>query len=1164
MLRLFIALMFLAGLLGPTVAIGQDFSMYEVAVKFWIRNNPHGVRNAFFQFDRITHKEELVVYERFNPPSFIVLMQTRTGCYPVGYSFNNLFFGKNPEQTDQKSLLKALHIGGVADPDKLKGTRVFNPVIGPLLHTRWGQGKFFNHYCPRDPRGPDGRVYAGCMAVAMGQIIRYYGGFNEINLQREYISATYGKLSAKIGDYEWSAMEDDPIAVNMEVSDLLADLGVLLQMSYGVSGSTTNSHRTLEAFHDIGYFGSLLLRKSKYSPESWTEVFFQNLSEFKPVLVTGGGHAFICDGYNAEGMFHFNLGWNGYGDGYYFLNSVMNMPVNEAFTELEPVSGPRPPQSVGINSGVSGTFLHWSFDPDQSPLGSRIYKDDRLFAEVSDTLFDITQLGPGIHLVYVSALYQDGESRWIGPVEVFVRGQLLDIDDPYFLDVLKRNLEIASPEGGEFVLYEGDLSRITSLEIDRPVLNMKSIGLCNHLRRLIIDGFPGPGLNAGPLENLKQLKVLEWNGRTMESQGSLAKLSKLAELCIRNTRLESFEFLSEMRDLLKFEYSDGPICDTGILGSMLSIEVLNLSRTSLSDVNFISGMSALTSLQLAGNEITETGFLSPLANLILADLSDNKLTRLLLTDQLQALNNLDVSGNNISIINIAAELNNLRTLDLSHNKLVTPGRLFVYTPGLLQLNLSNNLLRDMGKLRSQSLEILDVSCNQIITTDWISLQPRLRKIELDHNRISDLSGLIRNNLYCQLDYLGLDRNPLSKQSFVDWLPILVQAIDSVNNPKTYQPLSPCYVTPAGGSCLLGHDVELQWVVDTTMKRCVFDLYVVRGDSLIPLMQGINAMRAVLNHRPSAAFSWVVASRTADSVFYSGVNDVVSSTAFMVPFKDGFETYSIGKPLAGQSDIWSVSSDIEGVNPGPLIVSESSSEGNNSMELGESESAFLSCEHLKLPYLHIQFSIMIPHGNHGVFRVQNMNGIYLKLVWDESNTGKFYLNDKIYSTFTFEHQKWIDVQILGHARNNNFHVKVGNQLLINVPWMVPEGAICTESIEFLCNSEEIANIQPNNRFLIDEVSISSASVFSGMETEFQMGTLLSAYPNPASEFVNVSFGKAGTYILSMVDNSGREVYRQSVEVEQNGIHVLPVADLPSGVYWLLTDLAYIKPVRIIRI
>jgi hypothetical protein len=135
-------------------------------------------------------------------------------------------------------------------------------------------------------------------------------------------------------------------------------------------------------------------------------------------MVTGGGHAFICDGYDINGMFHFNLGWDGYGDGYYPLTGVMNMPVTEAFAELEPVSWPEPPLNIGFKETNNGDFVRWAYPEESKPLASRIYADDQLFQESTDTVFNIDLLGPGIHRVMVSAVYPDGESRWIGPVEV--------------------------------------------------------------------------------------------------------------------------------------------------------------------------------------------------------------------------------------------------------------------------------------------------------------------------------------------------------------------------------------------------------------------------------------------------------------------------------------------------------------------------------------------------------------------------------------------------------------------------------------------------------------------------------------------------------------------------------------------------------------------------
>ena len=50
------------------------------------------------------------------------------------------------------------------------------------------------------------------------------------------------------------------------------------------------------------------------------------MAENRPVIFSGskktGGHAFICDGYDGNGMFHFNWGWNGQSNGFFLMNVV--------------------------------------------------------------------------------------------------------------------------------------------------------------------------------------------------------------------------------------------------------------------------------------------------------------------------------------------------------------------------------------------------------------------------------------------------------------------------------------------------------------------------------------------------------------------------------------------------------------------------------------------------------------------------------------------------------------------------------------------------------------------------------------------------------------------------------------------------------------------------
>ena len=73
-----------------------------------------------------------------------------------------------------------------------------------------------------------------------------------------------------------------------------------------------------------------LKRLNYYSPSEWETIIYEELQNGRPVYHAGysmgGGHAFVCDGYDGNGMYHFNWGWGGSYDGYYKL-SLMNPGV---------------------------------------------------------------------------------------------------------------------------------------------------------------------------------------------------------------------------------------------------------------------------------------------------------------------------------------------------------------------------------------------------------------------------------------------------------------------------------------------------------------------------------------------------------------------------------------------------------------------------------------------------------------------------------------------------------------------------------------------------------------------------------------------------------------------------------------------------------------------
>ena len=65
--------------------------------------------------------------------------------------------------------------------------------------------------------------------------------------------------------------------------------------------------------------------KAYFSDSEWNAMLHADLDNNRPVFYSGrgsGGHAFVCDGYNADGYYHFNFGWGGFADGWFLTNAI--------------------------------------------------------------------------------------------------------------------------------------------------------------------------------------------------------------------------------------------------------------------------------------------------------------------------------------------------------------------------------------------------------------------------------------------------------------------------------------------------------------------------------------------------------------------------------------------------------------------------------------------------------------------------------------------------------------------------------------------------------------------------------------------------------------------------------------------------------------------------
>jgi len=258
------------------------------------------------------------------PPNFVEWMNN--------YKEQILFVKNNNLQADETIELAWMEYD--SNNPSVKG------VLGvdPLLTTTWNQGCYYNELCPVDYAGPCDHVWAGCVATAMGQVMKYHNHPEQGTGSFSYNCDPYGTLSADFGatTYDWASMPNSIGSSNIPIATLLYHCGVSVLMDYGPNGSGAGFSVIRSAL--IYYFAyspdAQSKYKSSYSTTDWESLLRDELDASRPLIYVGfgsGGHAFVCDGYQGTNHFHFNWGWSGYYDGYFYVSNLN--PGGSNFTE---------------------------------------------------------------------------------------------------------------------------------------------------------------------------------------------------------------------------------------------------------------------------------------------------------------------------------------------------------------------------------------------------------------------------------------------------------------------------------------------------------------------------------------------------------------------------------------------------------------------------------------------------------------------------------------------------------------------------------------------------------------------------------------------------------------------------------------------------------------
>lgn len=210
-------------------------------------------------------------------------------------------------------------------------------LVDPLIETLWNQDCHYNEYAPYDNYGPCNRAYAGCVACAMSQVMKYWNYPEMGKGSHSYNHDTYGNLSANFGDteYRWEEMPNEVWSDNDAVATLMYHCGVSVDMDYGPNASGAQSADVEKAMRMyFGYTSAKYKERNDYEDSEWIALLKSELDAERPMYFSGsgsaGGHAIVCDGYDNQDYFHFNMGWSGYGNGFYSIDDVGGFNQNEA------------------------------------------------------------------------------------------------------------------------------------------------------------------------------------------------------------------------------------------------------------------------------------------------------------------------------------------------------------------------------------------------------------------------------------------------------------------------------------------------------------------------------------------------------------------------------------------------------------------------------------------------------------------------------------------------------------------------------------------------------------------------------------------------------------------------------------------------------------------
>lgn len=226
------------------------------------------------------------------------------------------------------------------------------PILGAI---EWDQMPPYNMYCPVTIGGTShgqyngGRAATGCMTTALAQIMAHYQhpahGYGSLEFEvNEGMNKVLWTANIYQNTYAWDRMGNNKnefakdASGNYDKSDpgvdgvakLMRDLGLALRTTYGPASGASDGRiiPALANYFDYDYSTMAMVQRRLTGNEDFERQVLEELQTGRPIYFAGlpgpniGGHAFVCDGYDGNGLFHINWGWSGVSNNYFSLTGL--------------------------------------------------------------------------------------------------------------------------------------------------------------------------------------------------------------------------------------------------------------------------------------------------------------------------------------------------------------------------------------------------------------------------------------------------------------------------------------------------------------------------------------------------------------------------------------------------------------------------------------------------------------------------------------------------------------------------------------------------------------------------------------------------------------------------------------------------------------------------